>query len=129
MNNIAAGVIGGVTVAVIATSAMVFASRSKPGDDAQAQPVKQQVAATRTECTTEKIVTQKEWGTNAVVGTVLGGAAGGVLGHQIGGGHGKDVATAAGAVGGAYVGNKVAKDKFPDQEVSYRQRCREVPAG
>ncbi len=42
---------------------------------------------------------------------------------------GKDAATAAGAVGGAYVGNKVAKENFPDQEVSYRENCREVPAG
>lgn len=120
MNNVAAGVVGGATVAVIATSAMVFASRTRDEDKA---------AATRTECSTERVVTNKEWGTNSVAGTVLGGAAGGVLGHQIGGGHGKDVATAAGAVGGAYLGNRVAKEHYPDQEVSYREKCREVPAG
>jgi uncharacterized protein YcfJ len=119
MNNLAAGIVGGVAVAVVAGSALVFASNSKHGD----------AAATRTECTNERVVTNKEWGANAVTGTVLGGAAGGVLGHQIGGGHGKDVATAAGAIGGAYLGNKVAKEKYPDQEVSYRERCREVPAG
>ena len=119
MNNVAAGIIGGVAVVVVAGSAMVFAAHGKNDGE----------VATRTECSTEKVVTNKEWGTNAVVGTVLGGAAGGVLGHQIGGGHGKDVATAAGAVGGAYVGNKIAKDKYPDQEVSYREHCRDVPAG
>ena len=31
---------------------------------------------------------------------------GGVIGHQVGGGSGKDLATIAGAVGGAYVGNR-----------------------
>lgn len=121
MNNLVAGIVGGVTVALVATSAMVFATRDRDG--------KQEVAATKTECTTERVVTNKEWGTNAVVGTVLGGAAGAALGHQIGGGSGKDVATAAGAVGGAYAGNKVAKKHYPDKEVSYRERCREVPAG
>ena len=34
---------------------------------------------------------------------------GGVLGHQVGGGRGRDVATVAGAVGGAFVGNEVEK--------------------
>lgn len=121
MNNVVAGVIGGVTVAVLATSAMVFATRDGEGDD--------KVAATKTECVTERVVTNKEWGKNSVFGTVIGGAAGAVAGHQIGGGSGKDAATAAGALGGAYVGNKVAKENYPDQEVSYRERCREVPAG
>lgn len=123
MNNLAAGLMGAVAVVVVAGSAMVFASHQKAEEQGT------QKLATRTECTTERVVTKKEWGTNSVVGTVLGGAAGGVLGHQIGGGHGKDLATAAGAVGGAYVGNRVAQDKYPDQQVSYRQKCREVPAG
>jgi len=42
-------------------------------------------------------------------GMVLGGIAGGVLGHQVGSGRGKDVATVAGVAGGAYVGNEVEK--------------------
>ncbi|NPA03697.1 MAG: glycine zipper 2TM domain-containing protein [Epsilonproteobacteria bacterium] len=37
-------------------------------------------------------------------GTVLGAIIGGVLGHQVGGGKGKDVATAAGTVLGGVVG-------------------------
>ncbi|HEY9545360.1 MAG TPA: glycine zipper 2TM domain-containing protein [Solimonas sp.] len=117
MNNVAAGIVGGIAVVVVAGSAMVFASHSK-GDDA--------VARTHTECTNERVVTNKDVGTNSVAGTILGGVAGGVLGHQIGGGHGKDVATVAGAAGGAYAGNRIAKSKFPDQEVSYREHCREV---
>ncbi len=121
MNKLTVGIVSGVAAAVVVTSAMVFATR----DESKAT----EVAATKTECTTERVVTNKEWGKNSVFGTILGGAAGAAVGHQIGGGSGKDAATAAGAVGGAYVGNKVAKNNFPDQEVSYRERCREVPAG
>lgn len=41
-----------------------------------------------------------------VVGIVLGGAAGGLVGHQVGSGKGKDLATIGGALGGAYLGNQ-----------------------
>lgn len=42
-----------------------------------------------------------------VIGTIAGGLLGGVLGNQVGGGSGKDLATIVGAVGGAYAGNRV----------------------
>lgn len=41
------------------------------------------------------------------VGAVAGAIVGGVLGHQVGGGSGKKVATVAGAIGGAYAGNVI----------------------
>ncbi len=41
------------------------------------------------------------------VGAVAGAIVGGVLGHQVGGGDGKKVATVAGALGGAYAGNAI----------------------
>ncbi|MFN3714512.1 MAG: glycine zipper 2TM domain-containing protein [Alcanivoracaceae bacterium] len=41
--------------------------------------------------------------------TVLGAAAGGLLGNQVGGGSGKKVATVVGALAGAQVGNQTAK--------------------
>ena len=44
-------------------------------------------------------------------GAVLGGIVGGVLGHQVGSGRGKDVATVAGAAGGAYAGHQIEKSK------------------
>ncbi len=46
-------------------------------------------------------------GESGAVGLIAGGVAGALLGHQIGGGRGKDVATVAGAAGGAYAGKKV----------------------
>jgi len=46
--------------------------------------------------------TLKKEGEGSGAGAVLGGVVGGVLGHQVGSGRGKDVATVAGAAGGAY---------------------------
>lgn len=43
------------------------------------------------------------------LGMIAGGLAGALLGHQVGGGTGKTVATVAGAAGGAYAGNEVEK--------------------
>ncbi len=44
-------------------------------------------------------------------GAVIGGIAGGVLGHQVGHGRGNDVATIAGAAGGAYAGHQIEKSR------------------
>ncbi len=46
-------------------------------------------------------------GEGNALGVIAGGAAGGLLGHQVGGGKGKTLATIAGAVGGAYAGKKI----------------------
>jgi len=43
------------------------------------------------------------------LGVVGGAVVGGVLGNQVGGGRGKDVATVLGAVGGAVAGNEVER--------------------
>ena len=51
-------------------------------------------------------VSEKKGEGNAL-GVIAGGAAGGLLGHQVGGGKGKTLATIAGAVGGAYAGKKI----------------------
>jgi outer membrane lipoprotein SlyB len=48
-------------------------------------------------------------------GAVLGGLAGGILGHQIGSGRGNTAATVAGAVGGAVVGNEVERRRNDDE--------------
>jgi len=60
-----------------------------------------------------------------VAGAVVGGVLGGVLGHQIGSGRGNDVATALGAVGGAYVGSNVNRGtQTQTQDV---RRCEDIP--
>lgn len=44
-----------------------------------------------------------------LLGTVVGGAAGGLLGNQVGGGRGRTAATIGGAVIGALAGNQIEK--------------------
>ena len=46
---------------------------------------------------------------NSPIGIGIGAVVGGLLGHQVGAGNGKTLATLAGAVGGGYIGNEVAK--------------------
>ncbi len=52
-----------------------------------------------------KEVTQR--GEASGVGVVGGAVVGGLLGNQVGGGRGKDIATVVGAVGGAVAGNEI----------------------
>jgi uncharacterized protein YcfJ len=49
---------------------------------------------------------------NSPVGIGVGAVVGGLLGSKVGGGNGKTLATIAGAVGGGYLGNEVAKRNF-----------------
>jgi outer membrane lipoprotein SlyB len=50
---------------------------------------------------------------------VIGGVAGGVVGHQVGDGNGQKAATVLGAVGGALAGNHVEKRRS-EKVVGYR---------
>src|SRR5262245_40375712 len=56
------------------------------------------------------------------IGTVAGAAAGGLLGHQIGGGSGRDVATVLGVIGGGIAGNAVQNrvDRRPGERILVR---------
>ncbi|MFC3549585.1 glycine zipper 2TM domain-containing protein [Lysobacter cavernae] len=58
-----------------------------------------------------------------VTGTALGALAGGLLGNQVGGGSGKKVATAAGAVGGAFAGRKIQENQQNKTETVIERRC------
>jgi outer membrane lipoprotein SlyB len=45
------------------------------------------------------------------VGAVVGGIVGGLAGNQVGGGTGKKIATVAGVIGGAVVGNEIEQNR------------------
>jgi uncharacterized protein YcfJ len=62
-----------------------------------------------------------------IIGTGIGAVAGGLLGHQVGGGKGKTLATVGGAVAGGYVGNRVQKSA-QDKKAYYttERRCHDV---
>lgn len=67
--------------------------------------------------------TELESDTQLGLGAVLGAAAGGILGHQIGSGTGQDVATVLGVIGGAVAGNVLQKkyvQKKPGQHITVR---------
>ena len=62
-----------------------------------------------------------------IAGSVLGAVAGGVIGHQFGGGRGRDVATVVGALGGGYAGNQVqGAMQDNDTYTTTQQRCKTV---
>ncbi|WEN16817.1 glycine zipper 2TM domain-containing protein [Rhodanobacter sp. AS-Z3] len=62
-----------------------------------------------------------------IIGTGVGAVVGGLLGHQVGGGKGKTLATVGGAVAGGYVGNRVQKNE--QRKKTYyttERRCHKV---
>lgn len=95
-------------VAIIATAA----GAAYIATDMSDQPT-QQVRATnsgaqyaRAEPVSQPQPARVECDDNNIVGTIGGGIAGGVIGSQFGSGSGRTVATTAGALGGAALGNK-----------------------
>ena len=52
----------------------------------------------------DRIEVIKKGDNNNVAGTIIGGIAGGIIGHHIGGGSGQTAATIVGGVGGAVAG-------------------------
>lgn len=64
---------------------------------------------------------------NRIAGTAIGAVAGGLLGHQIGGGTGRTLATVGGAAVGGYAGNQVQKNMQEKDVVTTTERqCRTV---
>ncbi|MEX0963955.1 MAG: glycine zipper 2TM domain-containing protein [Pseudohongiellaceae bacterium] len=52
-----------------------------------------------------------EQGSSTGAGAVIGAVVGGVAGNQVGGGSGNDIATAAGVIGGAFLGNNIEQNR------------------
>ena len=94
------GVAAALGVAAVA-SLNVFERGPQYAQVVSATPIKETVKTPRQECrnvtVTHRRPVQDE---NRITGSVLGAVAGGVIGHQFGGGRGKDVATVVGAAGG-----------------------------
>ena len=67
-----------------------------------------------------ELVRTQEPGRASGAGVVIGGIAGGVLGSQVGGGSGRDLATIAGIAGGALAGNAIEKNAQTTTRDAYR---------
>lgn len=92
------------------------------------QPVKQKVDRKREVCRDERVVHKaRPKDDHQIAGTVIGAIAGGVIGNQVGGGRGRDIATVAGAVGGGYAGKKIQQGQQDrNTYTTTERRCREV---
>jgi outer membrane lipoprotein SlyB len=66
-------------------------------------------AQSPTTATVQQVHAVKRKGEGGAVGMIGGAVVGGLLGHQVGGGTGKTLATVGGAAAGAYAGNEVQK--------------------
>jgi uncharacterized protein YcfJ len=94
---------------------------------AQISSVRAVVGTPEQRCWTEQVqVEPKRSGPNVPI-AIAGALLGGILGHQVGGGTGKDIATVGGAVAGGYVGSNVGRNngQATTQDV---QRCTTTPA-
>lgn len=86
------------------------APRPKPRPRPAAEPAPPAPPPVCNECgVIASIDAVKVKGEGSGAGAVLGAIAGGVIGHQFGGGKGKDVATAAGAIAGGFGGHQAEK--------------------
>nr|WP_300311032.1 glycine zipper 2TM domain-containing protein [Halomonas sp.] len=73
-------------------------------------PVTQNVQTPREVCEQVPVTRQAQsQDPYAILGTAAGAVIGGVIGHQIGGGSGKKIATAAGVIGGGLAGREVQR--------------------
>jgi uncharacterized protein YcfJ len=70
----------------------------------------------------------QERGDNNIPAAIVGALIGGVLGHQIGGGHGQDIATAGGAVAGAVVGSNTGRGNNRQPYTRDVERCTTEPS-
>ncbi|HKN02368.1 MAG TPA: glycine zipper 2TM domain-containing protein [Buttiauxella sp.] len=121
------GVAAALGVAAVA-SMNVFDHGPQFAQVVSATPIKEIVKTPRQECrnvaVTHRRPVQDE---NRIIGSALGAVAGGVIGHQFGGGRGKDVATVVGALGGGYAGNQVQGNmQESDTYTSTQQKCNTV---
>ena len=138
-NSFLIGALAGAVV-VVAGSAVAGYHMYESANSAKvlsAKALTRTVKTPRQDCHDETVThTKPVQDQNRLIGTGLGAVVGGLLGHQVGGGSGKTVATVAGAAAGGYAGNKIQqKTQQGDTYTSTEQRCstvydrKEEPAG
>lgn len=96
--------------------------------EAQVTSVRAVVATPEQRCWVESEQVPQEKGSANVPGALVGAVIGGILGHQVGGGRGKDLATVGGAVAGGLVGANVGRDGAQPATTRDVKRCSSVPS-
>lgn len=80
-------------------------------------------------CWVEREQVVQDRNNSNVPGAIAGALIGGILGHQVGAGRGKDLATVGGAIAGGAVGAQVGRDGGSQQTSTQDvQRCKSVPS-
>nr|WP_256737570.1 glycine zipper 2TM domain-containing protein [Pseudomonas sp. dw_358] len=122
------GAVGVTAGGAVATYSLVKNNGPDYADVLAVEPVNQQIKTPRQECKDVQVTRRRAvQDQHQVVGSVLGAVAGGLLGHQVGGGRGNTLATVAGAVGGGYAGNKVQEHmQNGDTYTTTQTRCNTV---
>ncbi len=118
----------GRVAAPAASAANTAAASPRYANVISVQPVKRKVDHKREECRDERVVHKaRPKDDHQIAGTVIGAIAGGVIGNQVGGGRGRDIATVAGAVGGGYAGKKIQQgQQNRNTYTTTERRCRTV---
>ncbi|MDQ3027855.1 MAG: beta/gamma crystallin-related protein [Pseudomonadota bacterium] len=110
----------------------VYDSRRRKNEQlyqADVRSVRAVVGRPEQRCWVEREQVSQGRGDTNVGGAIAGAVIGGILGHQVGGGRGKDLATAGGAVAGAAVGANVGRDGAVQSGYSQDvRRCENVPS-
>lgn len=122
------GAVGVTAGGAVATYSLVKDKGPEYAQVLAAEPINEQIKTPRQVCQDVTVTHRRPvQDQHQIVGSVLGAVAGGLLGHQVGGGHGKQLATVAGAVGGGYAGNKVQEHmQAGDTYTTTEQRCSTV---
>lgn len=111
--------------AVPAAAAPSYAYRRRPEErlfEANVTSVHAVLGPPEQRCWVDREAVREPQPGRAVIGALLGG----VIGHQIGGGSGRDLATIGGAVAGGVVGANSGRNREGERDV---QRCETVGAG
>ena len=108
----------------------VYDSRKRPGErffEAEVTSARAVLATSGQRCWVEKERLPQTRNDANVPAAIAGALIGGILGHQVGGGSGKDIATVGGVVAGAALGAQAGRNGQPaTQDV---QRCENLPGG
>ena len=104
--------------------------RRRPNEqvfNAPVTSVRAVMGAASERCWVERTQVPEQRGDRNVPGAIAGALIGGVLGHQVGGGTGKDIATVGGAVAGGVIGSNVGRDNnYGTRDV---RRCENTTSG
>jgi uncharacterized protein YcfJ len=123
-------IVGTVLGAMAVTAGGAFAGYRMLGGGSGAEVISSKalvktIKTPRQECHDEQVTrTRAPKDTNRLAGTGIGAVVGGLLGHEVGGGSGKVLATVAGAAAGGYAGNKIEeKVQAGNTYTTTEQRC------